>query len=298
MKIVECVPNFSEGRDGSKVDRIVEEVRRVSGVKLLDYFSDPDHNRTVVTFLGEPGPVKEAALKAALKALELIDMRAHSGGHPRIGAVDVVPFVPIRGMEMNEAADLAREMGRELGDAADLPVYFYGEAATDPRRKKLSDIRKGEYEGLREKLTVPGWEPDAGIKTFNSKSGAAVVGARPPLVAFNVNLRPARLDRAKEIARKIRESSGGIPSVQALGLELKEKGRVQVSMNLTDLRRASISTVVEFIRKEIAGTGLEIAECEVVGLLPLEAVIEVAREYLKMPEFDAQQIIETHLLDD
>ncbi len=298
MKIVECVPNFSEGRDGGKVDRIVEEVRRVSGVKLLDYFSDPDHNRTVVTFLGQPKPVKEAALKAALKALELIDMRAHSGGHPRIGAVDVVPFVPVRGMGMDEAADLAREMGRELGRAAELPVYFYGEAATDPRRKKLSDIRKGEYEGLREKLTLPDWEPDAGVKTFNPKSGAAVVGARPALVAFNVNLRPARLDLAKQIARNIRESSGGIPSVQALGLELKEKGRVQVSMNLTDLRRASIATVVEFIRKETAGTGLEIAECEVVGLLPLEAVVDVTREYIKMPGFDAQQIIESHLLDD
>ena len=297
MKILECVPNFSEGRDESKVERIVEEIRKTSGVKLLDYFSDPDHNRTVVTFLGEPAAVKEAALKAALKALELIDMRVHRGGHPRLGAVDVVPFVPVRGMSMSEAAYLSQEMGRELGEAGQLPVYFYGEAATDPKRKKLSDIRKGEYEGLKEKLSTPGWGPDAGIPAFNPKSGAAVVGARMPLIAFNVNLRPPKLDLAKLIARKIRESSGGIPSVQAIGLELKEKGLVQVSMNLTDYRRASFSTVVEAIRREIVGKGLEIAECEVVGPVPMEALADVAREYLKMPEFDYKQIIETHLLE-
>jgi glutamate formiminotransferase len=297
MKILECVPNFSEGRDESKVERIVEEIRKTSGVKLLDYFSDPDHNRTVVTFLGEPAAVKEAALKASLKALELIDMRAHQGGHPRIGAVDVVPFVPVRGMSMSEAAHLAQEMGRELGEAGELPVYFYGEAATDSKRKKLSDIRKGEYEGLKEKLSTPGWGPDAGLSAFNPKSGAAVVGARMPLIAFNVNLRPPKLDLAKLIARKIRESSGGIPSVQAIGLELKEKSMVQVSMNLTDYRRASISTVVEAIRRELPGKGVEIAECEVVGLVPMEALADVAREYLKMPEFDYKQIIETHLLE-
>jgi len=297
MKILECIPNFSEGRDEGKVEQIVGEVRKIAGVKLLDYFSDPDHNRTVVTFLGEPGAVREAALKTSLKALEIIDMRSHSGGHPRIGAVDVVPFVPIRGMDMSEAAYLAQDLGRELGEAGQLPVYFYGEAATDPRRKKLADIRKGEYEGLKEKLATPGWKPDAGTMTFNPRSGAAVVGARLPLIAFNVNLRPPRLDQARQIARKIRESSGGIPSVQALGLELKEKEMVQVSMNLTDYRRASISTVMEFIRKEIAGKALEIAECEVVGLIPLEALVDVIREYLKMPEFDLKQIIEAHLLE-
>lgn len=297
MKILECVPNFSEGRNESKVEQIVEEVRRTSGAKLLDYFSDPDHNRTAVTFLGEPAAVREAALKASLRALELIDMRAHQGGHPRIGAVDVVPFVPIRGMEMSEAAQIAREMGRELGEAGQVPIYFYGEAATDPKRKKLAHIRKGEYESLKEKLATPGWGPDAGSSTFNSKSGATVVGARMPLIAFNVNLRPPKLDPARMIARKIRESSGGIPSVQAMGLELKEKGMVQVSMNLTDYRRASIPTVVDAIRREAAGKGLEIAECEIVGLVPLEALVDVVRESLKMPEFDLKQMIETHLIE-
>jgi len=297
MKILECVPNFSEGRDESKVEQIVEEIRKTPGAKLLDYFSDQDHNRTVVTFLGEPGPVQEAALRVSLKALELIDMRAHKGGHPRIGAVDVVPFVPIRGMEMSEAAHIAREMGRELGEAGQVPIYFYGEAATDPKRKKLAHIRKGEYESLKEKLATPGWEPDAGSSTFNPKSGASVVGARMPLIAFNVNLRPPKLDPARLIARKVRESSGGIPSVQAIGLELKEKGLVQVSMNLTDYRRASIPAVVEAIRREAAGKGLEIAECEIVGLVPLEALVDVVRESLKMPEFDMKQMIETHLLE-
>jgi glutamate formiminotransferase len=224
-------------------------------------------------------------------------MRTHKGGHPRIGAVDVIPFVPIRGLDMTEAAHMAREMGKELGELGQLPIYFYGEAATDPRRKKLADIRKGQYESLKEKLATPGWNPDAGTSAFNPKSGAAIVGARMPLIAFNVNLRPPKLDQAKAVARKVRESSGGIPSVQALGLELMEKAMVQVSMNLTDYRRASIPTVVEAIRREIASKGLEIAECEVVGLIPMEALVDVVRDSLKMPEFDMKQIIETHLLE-
>jgi len=297
MKILECVPNFSEGRDEKKVEEIVAEVRKISGVKLLDYFSDADHNRTVVTFIGDPEGVKQAALRSSLRALEGIDMRTHTGGHPRLGAVDVVPFVPIRGMGMKEAAGIAHQFGREFGEIGEVPVYFYGEAATDPRRKKLADIRKGEYEGLREKLSIPGWEPDAGARTFNPKSGATVVGARFPLIAFNVNLRTQNLDFAKRVARKIRESSGGIPSVQALGVELKERRMVQVSMNLTDYRRTSIPKVVEFIRAEIAGTGVEIAETELVGVLPLEALEDVVREYLKMPEFTPEQVIETHLLE-
>jgi glutamate formiminotransferase len=298
MKILECVPNFSEGRDEKKVEEIVAEVRKISGVKLLDYFSDSDHNRTVVTFIGDPEGVKQAALRSSLRALEGIDMRTHTGGHPRLGAVDVVPFVPIRGMGMKEAAGIAHQFGREFGEMGEVPVYFYGEAATDPRRKKLADIRKGEYEGLREKLSIPGWEPDAGARTFNPKSGATVVGARFPLIAFNVNLRTQNLDFAKRVARKIRESSGGIPSVQALGVELKERRMVQVSMNLTDYRRTSIPKVVEFIRAEIAGTGVEIAETELVGVLPLEALEDVVREYLKMPEFTPEQFIETHLLEE
>jgi len=297
MKILECIPNFSEGRDLDKVEAIVQEVHRTPGVKLLDSFSDPDHNRSVVTFIGEPESVKKAAMNLALKALELIDMRTHQGGHPRIGAVDVVPFVPVRGMDMSQAVHIAKEFGQELGEKGELPIYFYAAAAADPKRTKLADIRKGQYEGLAEKLETPGWEPDAGYKDFNPKSGAAVVGARFPLIAFNVNLNTRDLERAKKIAKKIRESSGGIPSVQAIGLELKDKGMVQVSMNLTDYRQASIPRVVEAIRAELAGTGVEIGETELVGLLPLEALEDVVRFYLKLPEFDSSQIIENHLLD-
>ncbi len=297
MKILECIPNFSEGRDLNKVETVVEEVRKTAGAKLLDYFSDPDHNRSVVTFIGDPEAVKKAALRLSLKAIDLIDMRAHTGGHPRIGAVDVVPFVPIRGMDMPHAVHLSQEFGRELGEKAGLPVYFYGEAATDPKRNKLSDIRKGQYEGLAEKLATPGWEPDAGDRTFNPKSGATVVGARLPLIAFNVNLPTRDLNLAKQIAKRIRETGGGVPSIQALGVELKDKGMVQISMNLTNYRQASIPRAVEAIRAELSGTGVEIAETELVGLLPLDALEEVVRFYLKLPGFDSSQVIETHLLE-
>ena len=297
MKVLECIPNFSEGRDLDKVETVVEEVRKTPGAKLLDYFSDPDHNRSVVTFIGEPEAVMRAALRLSLKAIELIDMRSHTGGHPRIGAVDVVPFVPIREMDMSHAVRLSREFGRELGEKAALPVYFYGEAATDPKRRKLSDIRKGQYEGLEEKLATPAWEPDAGDRTFNPKSGATVVGARLPLIAFNVNLPTRDLGLAKQIAKRIRESSGGIPSIQALGVELQDKGMVQVSMNLTNYRQASIPRALEAIRVELSGSRIEIGETELVGLLPLEALEEVVRFYLKLPGFDSRQIIETHLLE-
>lgn len=298
MKILECVPNFSEGRDLQKIAAIVDEVRNTPEVKLLDYSSDANHHRSVVTFLGDPESVKQAALRASLKALELIDLRVHKGGHPRIGAVDVVPFVPVRGMEMNEAVDIARRFGRELGKAGRVPVYFYGEAAAGPNRKKLADIRKGEYEGLAEKLRTPGWEPDAGSRDFNARSGATVTGARFPLIAFNVNLRSQDLSLAKRIARSIRESSGGLSNVQALGLELKDKKMVQISMNLTNYRVTSISDVVEFIRGRIAGTDVEIEETELVGLLPLDALEDIVRRSLKLPDFHSTQVLETHLLED
>ncbi|MEW6665445.1 MAG: glutamate formimidoyltransferase [Thermodesulfobacteriota bacterium] len=296
MKILECVPNLSEGRDKNKVERIVDEVRKVSGVKLLDYSSDEDHNRSVVTFLGSPEVVEQAALALCLKALDLIDLRTHHGAHPRIGAVDVVPFIPVRGMGMEEAVAVARRFGKILGQKGGLPVFFYGDAATSPARKKLSDIRKGEYEGLPEKLSRPEWVPDAGTQAFNARSGASVVGARFPLIAFNVNLLSTDLGLAKRLARKIRESSGGIPTVQALGVDLKDKAMVQVSMNLMNYRVASIPRVVSFLQQEIQGTGVEIGECELVGLVPLEALEDVVRDCLRMPAFTSQQVIETHLL--
>jgi glutamate formiminotransferase len=295
VKIVECVPNISEGRDGARIAEVVAEVERHGGVRLLNVQSDRDHHRSVITFIGDPQAVKEAALALALKAIELIDMRCHRGAHPRMGAVDVVPFVPIQGVEMEEAVALAREFGKELGRHG-VPVYYYEEAATAPLRRELPAIRKGEYEGFAEKMKDPQWKPDEGPSTFNARSGATVVGARFPLIAYNVNLRTNDLAFAKEIARKVRFKDGGFPHVRAMGVDLKEKGMVQVSMNLTNYRVTGMPTVYAFIREEAARRGVEVAESEVVGLIPLGAVEGVFQHFLRCPAFSIHQVIEQRLL--
>jgi len=296
MKLLECVPNISEGRDQDKIDSIAEEVKKQKGVKLLDVSSDRDHHRSVFTFIGEPLAIKDAALSLALKAIELIDMRKHRGGHPRLGAVDVVPFVPVQGVEMGEAVQLAREFGKELGRKG-VPVFFYEEAATSPERRELPLIRKGEYEGLKEKLKDPKWKPDEGPKSFNPKSGATVVGARFPLVAYNVNLKTEDLAIAKEIAKKVRFKDGGFPHVRAMGVDLREKGMVQVSMNLTNYRVTNIPQVYEFIKQEALQKGVEVEESEIVGLIPLFVLERIAQYYLKYPQFSINQIIEQRILE-
>jgi len=296
MRLLECVPNISEGRDQGKIDQIIEPIRSHRRVKLLDLSSDKDHNRSVISFIGEPEAVGEAALSMALKAIDLIDMRSHRGAHPRIGAVDVVPFVPILGVEMEEAVRVARDFGKELGKRG-IPVYYYEEAATRPERRELPSIRKGEYEGLRMKLEDPAWKPDEGPTIFNPKSGATVVGARFPLIAYNVNLKTKEIELAKEIARKVRFRDGGFPGVRALGIELKEKGMVQVSMNLTNYRITNIEKVYEFIREEAKKRGVEIEGSEIVGLIPLGALEGIVQSYLKCPEFSLRQIIEQRILE-
>src|SRR4030042_4725197 len=230
MRLLECVPNISEGKDEKKIALITEEGKRCKGVKLLDVSSDKDHHRSVLTFIGEPEATKDAAVSMALKAIELIDMREHDGAHPRLGAVDVVPFVPIQGVEMKEAVEVARELGKELGRQG-VPVFYYEEAATSPDRKDLPSIREGGYEGLEEKLKDPKWKPDEGPKGLNPKSGATVVGARFPLGAYNINLETKDLSIAREIAKKVRFKDGGFSHVRAMGVDLKEKGMVQVSMS-------------------------------------------------------------------
>jgi glutamate formiminotransferase len=295
MKLLECVPNISEGRDQDKIASIAEEVKKQKGVKLLDVSSDRDHHRSVFTFIGEPLAIKDAALSLALKAIELIDMRKQRGSHPRLGAVDVVPFVPVQGVEMGEAVQLAREFGKELGRKG-VPVFFYEEAATSPERRELPLIRKGEYEGLKEKLKDPKWKPDEGPKSFNPKSGATVVGARFPLVAYNVNLKTEDLAIAKEIAKKVRFKDGGFPHVRAMGVDLREKGMVQVSMNLTNYRVTNIPQVYEFIRQEALQRGVEVEGSEIVGLIPLNALEGIAQYYLKYPQFSINQIIEQRIL--
>jgi len=296
MRLLECIPNISEGRDPEKISLIAEEVKRHKGVKLLDLSSDPDHNRSVFTFIGDPLDVKEATLAMALKAIELIDMREHKGGHPRLGAVDVVPFVPIQGIGMEEAVQIAREFGKELGSRG-IPVYFYEESASLPERRDLPTIRKGEYEGLNERLKDPKWKPDEGPDQFNPKSGATVVGARFPLIAYNINLQTDDLSLAKEIAKKVRFKDGGFPHVRAMGVDLKGRGMVQVSMNLTNYRVTNIAEVFEFVKSEAQKKGVEIADSEIVGLIPIGALEGVVQYYLKYPKFSTHQIIEQRILE-
>jgi len=296
MKLLECVPNISEGRDQEKIASLAEEVKKHKGVKLLDYSSDKDHHRSVFTFIGDPEAVKDTVFSLAMKAIDLIDMREHKGGHPRLGAVDVVPFVPIQGMEMEEAVQIAHEFGKGLGRRG-IPVFFYEEAATHPERKDLPSIRKGEYEGLEEKLKDPRWKPDEGPAQFNPKSGATVVGARFPLVAYNVNLKTRELFVAKEIAQKVRFKDGGFPHVRAMGIDLKEKGIVQVSMNLTNYRVTSIPKVYEFIKEEALKKGIEIEGSEIVGLIPLGVLEGIVQNYLRCPMFSVRQIIEQRILE-
>lgn len=296
MRLLECVPNISEGRDQDKIALISEEVKKHTGIKLLDCSSDRDHHRSVFTFIGEPEATKDAAFSLAMKALDLIDMREHKGDHPRLGAVDVVPFIPIQGVEMEEAVQIAHEFGKGLGKRG-IPVFFYEEAATRPERKDLPSIRKGEYEGLGEKLKDPEWKPDEGPDHFNPKFGATVVGARFPLVAYNVNLKTKDLSLAKAIAKKVRFKDGGFPYVRAMGVDLREKGMVQVSMNLTHYRVTNIPKVYEFIKEEALKNGIEIEASEIVGLIPLGVLEGVAQYYLKCPPFSIRQVIEQRILE-
>ena len=295
MKILECVPNFSEGRDPNFL-RELEAVVWPFPVKILDLSRDPDHHRAVMTILGEPAAVEAAAMAAACGAVDLIDMTRHTGSHPRMGAVDVVPFIPIRGMGMDEAVAIARRFGKQFGDARSVPIFFYEDAATSEARRDLADVRKGEYEALPQKLADPAWRADAGPQRFNPRAGATAVGARMPLIAFNVNLNCDDLEVAKKIARAVRHRDGGLPSVKALGLRLETRGMVQVSLNLANYQKTPIHRAVELIKAEAARYGVTVRECELVGLAPLEAVQEAVSYYLQLPGFSAQKIIEYHLI--
>ncbi len=289
-------PNISEGRVRSVVELVVDKVRAVPGVRLIDYSSDPDHNRSVLTYLGEPEAVLEASKAMAREAFALIDMRNHHGSHPRQGAVDVVPFIPIRGVETAEAVEIARRFGRHIGGLG-VPVYYYEDAATRPERASLPAIRKGEYEALPAKMQDPAWAPDEGPQVFNARSGALVTGARFPLIAFNVNLRTADLSIADRIARSVRHINGGYRYVRALGVPLADRGMVQVSMNLINYAKTPIPRVLETIRSEAQRFGVAIAGTELVGPVPLGAFEEVWKFYLQAHAFNVEQIIETALLD-
>jgi glutamate formiminotransferase len=294
-KLVECIPNFSEGRRPEVLDAIAGAIRATPGVTLLDMESDKDHNRSVMTFIGEPGAVQNGMLAAAEKAVELIDMEKHRGEHPRLGAIDVVPFVPVSDMTMAEAVELARAVGSELWNRLRLPVYFYEEAAATPARKNLPDVRRGEYECRKLDIGKPEWKPDIGDPVMHPTAGAVIVGARYPLIAYNVNLKTDKLEIAKRIARTVREKDGGLPAVRALGFEIKQRGIVQVSMNLVNYHKTGISGAFEAVRAEAAKDGIEVEGSEIVGLVPLEALVQCASHMLALENFKTEQILETRL---
>ncbi len=290
-KIVECIPNISEGRRLDVVEEIVGQVRKVPGVVLLDYSSNTDHNRTVITFTGEPEGVLEAAWRLMGRAAALIDLDIHQGEHPRMGATDVVPFVPVQDVSMDECVELAKRLGERVGRELGIPVFLYEKAASRPARRNLADVRRGQYEGLKERLKTPEGTPDFGPSVLG-RAGATAIGARPPLVAFNVNLGTQNLDIAKAIAKGIRGSSGGFVNVKALGVDLSEQGIVQISMNMIDTQGTPLHRALEFIQTEAAHYGVPVVGSEIVGLVPLQAMLEAATYYLKLHEFTGEQVLE------
>ncbi len=297
--LIECVPNFSEGRRGEVVDEIVRAVASIDGVTVLDHTSDVTHNRSVITFAGVAEPVVRAATAAVGRALELIDMEQHIGAHPRIGAVDVIPFVPLGTTRIEECVDLARRFGEQIAARFDLPVYLYGEAALRPERRRLAQVRRGQYEAIRDEIATEAHRaPDFGPARVHPRGGAVAVGARRPLIAFNINLRSDDLALAIKIANAIRESSGGLPAVQAMGILLENPGMppmAQVSTNLVDWQRTGIATVVNEVRRLAREAGTEIDHCELIGLAPTGALLEVAADALRLMDFSADQALELRL---
>jgi glutamate formiminotransferase len=295
-EIVECVPNFSEGRRKEVVDAITAAIGSVPGVRLLDQEMDANHNRCVVTFVGDRATVAEGAMAGARKAVELIDMNHHHGEHPRIGALDVLPFVPVAGVTMDDCVRIARTVGQRIAEELGVPVYLYESAATRPDRKDLPAVRRGEYEGLKLEIeTNPDRRPDFGPAKMHPTAGATVVGARPILVAWNVNLATKDVRIARRIAKAIRESDGGLPAVRAKGFELTDRGLVQVSMNLIDYHTTSPLRVFEEIQRLAAAEGVTIADSEVIGLTPLEPLLEASAAHFKLANFHRSQILETRL---
>jgi len=294
-KIIECVPNFSEGRDPIKTERIVNVFRAKENVKLLDYGNDKDHNRMVVTVIGEPEAIRNCIIEAVGVAIELIDLTKHKGQHPRVGAADVIPFIPIKNMTIYEADALAKEVGKQLAEKYNLPIYFYEKSASAKHRQNLASIRKGEFEGLAEKMKQSVWKPDLGPEKPHPTAGASVVGARTPLIAFNVNLNTTRFEIADKIAKKIRFIGGGLRFCKAMGVDLKEQNLMQVSMNLTDYTQTSIYQAVEMIRFEAQRYGVSVAGCELIGLVPLQAIVDTTAYYLGLEGFSVNRILETHL---
>ena len=296
-KIMQCVPNFSEGRDKEKIDKIVDAFRGKSNVKLLDYSFDHDHNRLVVTAVGEPTELKEAVVEAIGVAVQLIDMTKHHGQHPRMGAVDVVPFIPIKNVTMEEAIATSKEVAQQVAEKYGLPVFLYEKSATDKHRENLAVVRKDEFEGMAEKMKLPEWKPDFGPHTPHPTAGCVAIGARMPLVAYNVNIGTPNMDIANAIAKNLRHVGGGLRFCKAMGVELTDRHITQISMNLTDYTRTAIYRAHEMVRMEANRYGVPIVGAEVIGLIPLQALVDTAEYYLGLESFSINQVLETNLME-
>lgn len=292
-----CIPNYSEGRDAEKIDKIVECFRAKENVKLIDYQPDKDHNRLVVEVIGEPEAVIKAVLESVKVAAEVIDMTKHEGAHPRMGAVDVIPFVPVTEVTTEDCVEYANRVGKAIGEMG-IPVYLYEDAATTPDRKNLAKVRKGQYEGFFEKIKEEEWKPDFGPQEMNAKSGATAVAARFHLIAFNVNLNTDKLEIADAIAKKVRHIGGGLRFVKGIGLALEEKGQVQVSMNLVNFEKTRVYQALEMIKSEAKRYGVTVANSELIGLIPLQALIDSAAYYMQIEDFKYEQVLETLLIEE
>lgn len=298
-QIMECVPNFSEGRRLDIVEKIVDAFRGIEGVRLLDYSSDKDHNRTVVTVVGEPEPLGAAVVEAIRIARGLIDMNQHQGQHPRMGAADVVPFIPIRNVTVEDAVALSKAVGRAVGEELSIPVFLYEKSASAPHRENLAEVRRGQYEGLGEKMTDGSlWTPDFGPSTPHQTFGAVAIGARMPLCAYNVNLATDNLEIATAIAKKVRFLGGGLRFCKAMGVELEDRKQTQVSMNLTDFTKTSIYSAFEMVKMEAARYGVAVVGSEVIGLIPQQALLDCAEYYLGIENFSLDQVIENRIAED
>ena len=294
-KIMESVPNYSEGRDMRIVEKVADCFRNRENVKLLDYSADKDHNRCVITAVGEPEALGAAVIDSVGVALEYIDLTQHKGQHPRMGAVDVIPFIPIRGCTLEEADNLARYVSEQIAARFGQPSILYEKSALAPNRENLSDIRRGEFEGMAEKMKDPAWQPDYGPNTIHPTGGVTAIGARMPLLAFNINLSTPDVNIAKAIAKAVRHSSGGLKYVKAMGVMLEERHQAQVSMNLTDYTQSSVFRVFEMVKREAARYGVNVVCSELIGLAPMKALLDCAEYYLQIEDFKYEQVLDTQI---
>ncbi|HET9865713.1 MAG TPA: glutamate formimidoyltransferase, partial [Nitrospira sp.] len=295
-RIIECVPNFSEGRSQATVQALIDAVASVPGVRLLNHTADRDHHRSVLTVVGDPEEMVEAMFRSIRVATDLIDLRRHSGVHPRVGATDVVPFVPIKGLSMRDCVKAAKRLGHRVGAELEIPVFLYEHAASHRDHAALESVRRGGLEGLAFRMaTDPDWSPDFGPSRLHETAGAIVIGARPPLIAFNVNLLSTDVNVARSIAGTIRQSNGGIPHLKAIGVELASRGMVQVAMNLTDYEATPLHAAFAAVQSQAAERGVSVAGTEIVGLVPLAAIVETAKEALRLDYFEPMQLLETQI---